>query len=371
MRGVLWCCLLAPLLVPWALPVSAFSQEGGIRVTPDEAHQRVDITLDGLPFTSYIWPSTLKKPTLYPLIGPGGIDLTRGYPLNPQPGDRTDHPHQVGMWLNYGNVNGFDFWNNSDAIKPDRAPKMGTIFQERVVSAKSGANRGELVVESVWTTGAGQKIIDDTTRYVFLKREHARVIDQVTTLKALDRVVFNDDKEGMFGIRVARWLESPTEKGGSFLGLDGKPGAAQPPGAASPAGVYLTSEGKKGDAVWSTRGRWCVLTGSDGKHTMTIAIIDHPLNPDYPTYWHARGYGLFAANPLGRHIFDPAAPPLNFTLEKGQTATFRYRVLLISGTPSAADMNREADAFAAEYRDSAAGKEAARNAAVPPIRSPR
>jgi hypothetical protein len=90
----------------------------GVQVTADEAHQRVDITIDGKPFTSYLWPSGQKKPVLFPLIGPGGIDVTRGYPLAPRPGERVDHPHHAGVWFNYGNVNGFDFWNNSEAIKP-------------------------------------------------------------------------------------------------------------------------------------------------------------------------------------------------------------------------------------------------------------
>ena len=64
-------------------------------------------------------------------------------------------------------------------------------------------------------------------------------------------------------------------------------------------GVYLTSEGTKGAAVWGTRGRWCTLSGTVGAEPVSIAILDHPQNPGHPTYWHARGYGLFAANPLG------------------------------------------------------------------------
>src|SRR6202012_2976776 len=112
-------------------------------------------------------------------------------------------------------------------------------------------------------------------------------------------------------------------------------------------GVYLTSEGVKGDAVWSTRVRWCSLTGHDpDHHTVTIAILDPPENPGYPTYWHARGYGLFAANPLGRSIFDPKQPPFNFTIEKGASATFRYRVILYSHPAGPDEVNREADAFA-------------------------
>jgi hypothetical protein len=111
--------------------------------------------------------------------------------------------------------------------------------------------------------------------------------------------------------------------------------------------VYRTSEGKEGDAVWSTRGRWCTLTGTTGEKTVSIAILDHPGNPGYPTYWHARGYGLFAANPLGDSIFDAKAPVHNFTIEKDQSATFRYRVILFAHAAGADEMNRESAEYAA------------------------
>lgn len=327
------------------------ARTSGVQVVADEANRRVDITIDGQPFTSYLWPTTLKKPVLYPLITDEGITVTRGYPLEPRPHERVDHPHHAGMWFNYGNVNGFDFWNNSDAIKPEDRAKMGTILQTKIVSAKSGADRGELVVDSVWVTGKGDRILDQTTRYIFSRRPRARVIDEVITLKALDRAVFNDDKEGVLGIRVAHWLESPDEKGGVFLDANGRPTKVDAADTTEATGVYLTSEGVKGGAVWSTRGRWCSLTGHDPQaHTVTIAILDHPLNPGYPTYWHARGYGLFAANPLGRSIFDPKQAAFNYTLEKGQTATFRYRVLLISHEATTESLNQEADQFAAEYK---------------------
>jgi hypothetical protein len=176
------------------------------------------------------------------------------------------------------------------------------------------------------------------------------MIDLVVTLHALDRAVFHDDKEGALGIRVARWLESANEKGGTFTDANGRPTevpAANSPGA---TGVYLTSEGKQGDQAWGTRGRWCALTGNTGGREVTIAIFDHPGNPNYPTYWHARGYGLFAANPLGQHIFDPKAPQLDYTLDKNQNVTFTYRILLLPRAPQPGEMNRDADAFAAEYR---------------------
>ncbi len=328
--------------------VSAYAQ--GVQVVANEAERRVDITMDGKPFTSYIWPTSLKKPVLYPLITDEDVTVTRGYPLQPRQGERVDHPHHAGLWFNYGDVNGFDFWNNSDAIKPEDRHKMGSITQTKIVSMKSGADRGELVVESLWVTGENKQILAETTRYVFARKAHARVIDEVVTLKALDRAVFHDDKEGVLGMRVAGWLESPDEKGGEFIDASGKPTKVQAGGSTGASGVYLTSEGVKGGAAWGTRGRWCSLTGHTGEHTVTIAILDHPGNPGYPTYWHARGYGLFAANPLGRSIFDPKQSAFNFTLEKDQTATFRYRVMLVSGEMSAEELNREADAFAGEIK---------------------
>lgn len=318
----------------------------GVQVVADEAHRRVDITIDGQPFTAYIWPTSLKKPVLFPLISDEGISVTRGFPLDPRPGERVDHPHHAGLWFNYGNANGFDFWNNSDAIKPEMRAKMGIVVFKKILATRTGPDTGELLVESAWITGENQAILDQTTRYIFSRRDHARAIDQVVTLKALDRVVFNDDKEGLLGMRVAHWLESPDEKGGVFTDASGRPTKVEAAAATDATGVYLTSEGVKGEAAWATRGRWCSLTGHTGNHTVAIAIFDSPHNPGYPTYWHARGYGLFAANPLGRSIFDPKQPAFNFTIEKNQTAVFRYRVIVYSRAATVDELNREADAFA-------------------------
>jgi hypothetical protein len=321
-----------------------------VQVVSDEAHRRIDITIDGQPFTSYIWPVSLKKPVLYPLVSDEGIIVTRGFPLEPQPDERVDHPHHAGLWFNYGNANGFDFWNNSDAIKPDSRAKMGTIVFEKILSVQSGPDAAELDVESTWITGENHPILDQTTRYIFSRRNHARAIDQVVTLRALDRVVFNDDKEGLLGMRVARWLESPDEKGGVFMDANGRPTKVDSAGTKDATGMYLTSEGVKGETAWATRGRWCSLTGHTRTHTVTIAIFDNPNNPGYPTYWHARGYGLFAANPLGRSIFDPKQPAFNFTIEKNQSAVFRYRMILYSHDAGVDELNREADTFATEYK---------------------
>jgi Family of unknown function (DUF6807) len=318
-----------------------------IQVVPNEAARRVDVTIDGKPFTSYIYPTTLKKPTLFPLRSAAGTIVTRGFPLEPRKGERVDHPHHVGLWLNHGDVNGFDFWNNSDAIPAAQAPKMGTILHRRVVDAKSGADAGELTVETEWVKPDGKPLLREQTRFVFRGSADSRTIDRITTLTALgERVVFKDNKEAFIGMRVARGLEQPDDKPEIFTDESGKPAGEKVVANAGVTGQYISSEGLKGDAVWGTRGRWALLSGTVEGEPITLAILDHPSNPGFPTYWHARGYGLFAANPLGESIFTEGKKELNLTLEPGQSTSFRYRVLILSGSIPPAGIEKEYVAFA-------------------------
>jgi len=142
----------------------------------------------------------------------------------------------------------------------------------------------------------------------------------------------------------------PRKRAASSWDASGHPTKVEAADTSSATGVYLTSEGIQGDAVWSTRGRWCTLTGHTGPHTAAIAIIDHPSNPGYPTTWHARGLRPLRRKSSRPSIFNPKLPTLNLTLEKNQTATFRYRVILFSHAATAKEMNSEADAFAAEMK---------------------
>jgi hypothetical protein len=302
-----------------------------IQVLPNEAERRVDISIDGKSFTSYIWPEKLAKPVLYPLRSARGTLVTRGFPLDPRPGERIDHPHHVGLWFNYGNVNGFDFWNNSQAIAPEDAPKMGNIRHRAITLANSGRDQGVLEIDADWITGKQQLILKEHTRFVFRGGANFRAIDRITTLQALsERVAFPDDKEGLLGMRVVRALEAPSGTAEVFTDAAGRPTTVARLDNTGVNGVYLTSEGKKGDAAWGSRGRWCNLSGQLGDEPVTITILDHPGNPGFPTFWHARGYGLFAANPLGQNIFTHGKQQLSFSLAPGQSVTFRYRILVSS-----------------------------------------
>ena len=311
-----------------------------VAVVVNEQEHRADVTIAGQPFTSYIWPSTLKKPVLYPLRTAKGTIVTRGFPLEQRPGERVDHPHHAGLWFNYENVNGIDFWNNSDAIKPENAPKMGTILHRSIVSAKSGTQSGELEVETEWVTFEKKVLLKERTEFVFRGGPGFRSVDRITTLHALDtKVDFKDEKDGMLGLRVVRALEIPSDKPEVYTDASGRPTTVAKLDNTGVDGTYLTSEGKKGDAAWGTRGRWCNLSGMVGDEPVTITILDHPANPGFPTYWHARGYGLFAANPLGQKVFSAGKQELNFSLAPNTNATFRYRILISSviSTPEATE----------------------------------
>ena len=319
-----------------------------VTVTPSEAARRVDVTIGGAPFTSYIWPDRLRKPVLYPIRSAAGTLVTRGWPLDPRPGERVDHPHHVGLWLNYESVNGVDFWNNSDALKPEEAARMGTIVHRKIVSSKNGADRGELITEMDWVLPSGKTILHERALFSFSGDKDARRIERVSTLTALDeRVVFADAKDGMLGMRVARQLEQPSTEPQVYTDIAGRATNVPAMDNTGVTGEYTSSEGRKGDAVWSTRGRWTMLSGKIRDEALTVAILDHPKNPGFPTYWHARGYGLFAANPLGQKVFSNGKETLNFTIEPHASATFRYSVVVLEGAATPERVEREYTAFAA------------------------
>ena len=322
----------------------------GVQLIDKPAEKKVAVLIDGQPFTDYFYPETdvLKKAVLYPLRTANGTIITRGWPLDPRPAERIDHPHHVGMWLNYEDVNGHDFWNNSNT-PPNPKGVYGTIVHTGIKTLKSGKKNAKLVVTANWMDKDGKVMLEETTTYVFSGAKNRRLIDRITTLTAKTDVLFKDVKDGMFAIRVARQLEHPSKQPDVFTDASGVATKVPVMDNAGVVGSYRNSEGVEGEAVWSKRARWCNLRGQIATETINLAIIDHPKNAGYPTYWHARGYGLFAANPLGMKVFSNGKDELNFKILSGQSATFRYRVLIASESLSDATLNDSAADFGRQY----------------------
>jgi Methane oxygenase PmoA len=316
-------------------------------VTENKTAKRVDITVDGKPFTSYIYPDVLKKPVLYPLRTSRGTLITRGWPMDPRPGERVDHPHHVGMWFNYGDVNGLDFWNNSTDIPAEKKNAYGTIKHRKVNKMTSGKDKAELEVTMDWQKPDGTTLLQEDTKFIFSGTGNMRTIERITKLTAgKEDVTFKDNKEGVIGIRLARELEHPSNKPEVFTDASGKATPVAKLNNEGVTGKYRSSEGKEGDDVWGTRGKWVNLTGTIGQEQVSLVLMDNPKNVGFPTYWHARGYGLFAANPLGQKEFSKGKEELNYKLPAGKSVTFRYKVLIHSGGMTDQQVNAAYQQFA-------------------------
>ncbi len=309
----------------------AFAQTGEkVNVLKEVNKNKVDVFIGSKPFTSFLYPDTLEKPVLYPVFTAEGTDVTRGFPLNPKPGDPTDHPHHIGIWFNYENVNGLDFWNNSYAIPKEKKSQYGWIKTDKILNLKSGA-KGVLAYHANWVNQQNSVLLEETTQFEFTAVGHERLIDRTTTLKANTDVNFTDAKDGLLGMRLAHQLQMPTKEDQKFTDDKGNVTIVKGGTDNVANGNYITSEGKTGNDAWSTRGNWCKVYGKMGTDSVSVVLNDHPQNPSYPTFWHARGYGLFAANPLGEKIFTNGKSAKNLQLKKGQSITFRYRVVVDEG----------------------------------------
>lgn len=209
-------------------------------------------------------------------------------------------------------------------------------------------NTALLKVAAQWQRQDRKVLLNEQTTFRFRIVGNDLLIDRETKLTATDTtVVFKDIKDGLMAIRVARELEMPSNGAANFT--DDKGNITHVPKVSNEGitGMYYASNGLIGDSVWSSKGTWVKLTGNKDGRDITIAIIDHPSNPGFPAYWHARGYGLFAINPLGRAIFSNGKEVLNLTLAPKQSTTFKYRLIVRSGTHIT---NEEMDAFSIDYR---------------------
>ena len=307
-----------------------FPQEG-VTFKRDEDQQKIEIWINGQHISTYLYQDELKKAVLYPLKTLSGKVLTRGFPLDTRPGERVDHRHHLGHWFNYGDVNGLDVWNNSSDRPVEKRHRYGEIRLQEILKIEEGKEKGELITSSHWVDHEGKVLLEEKTTFHFQEKEGVIIIDRISELSAKEDISFKDNKEGMFAIRVRRELELPSDKPGLFAGRNGEIPQEKSQSSLPAGGNYESSEGTVGGEVWGSRAKWMKLGGELAGERVEIIILDHPENPGYPTYWHARAYGLFSANPLGQEVFSKGKEQLNFQLPGGSAQTFRFRILIKEG----------------------------------------
>jgi len=283
-----------------------------------DADGKVRVEIGGQLFTEYHYQN-VARPYLYPIIGPGGVGMTRNWPMQQTTNETTDHVHHKGLWYAHGNVNGVDCWSEQK--------EFGRTIHEKFLGMAGNA----ISEACTWVDHAGKPLCSDERTIRFHSHGAERVIDfEITLIASQGPLTFGDTKEGSMSIRLP-------------LTMSVKGKGAQ--------GHIVTSAGERDVAAWGKPAAWVDYYGSVGGKVQGVAIFDSPQNPRHPTTWHVRDYGLFAANPYGLHDFDKSKPKGagDLKLAAGERATFRYRFVFHTGD--------EKEGRVAElYREFAAGQ---------------
>ncbi len=312
----------------WGISLSAalaLALPLGAQVTFTPRADRIAVEIDGKPYTTFFLAPDGNKPYLYPLSTARGATVTRHFPMETFPGETDDHPHQRGLFFAHGDINGTNFWATEAGSD---IPNMGHMKLRKAPEAKGGAKSGTIRAVFDGIDAHGRPIMTETRGIVFYSDPRLRTIDYEIEIRATERLVFADTKEGTFGIRLATSMTE--DKGGRMVNAEGK-------------------ETEKN--VWGQRSPWVDYAGPVDGRTVGVAIFDNPGNPRYPTYWHARAYGLFAANVFGvRDFTGDKTRDGSMTVERGQAIRFRYRVTIHEGDAKAAGIAELYRQYAAERR---------------------
>lgn len=299
-----------------------------IKIISDEAKQRIDVLIDGKLFTSYRYEERIRRPVLLPVMSVGGNFVTRGFPIETRNGETINHPHQVGVSFVYGDVNGFDFWNNSPYRSAEELKRMGTIVHRKLLKTKGGKGKTEFVTQSDWVSPKSEILLSETAKFIFRIEGKNRIIDRETELTANGQdITFGDNKEGLFMIHLNRQLQQNNQFPVKIT--DEKGNISEAKTGDNLTGEYLNSEGLIGEKIFGTLGRWASVSGKINDENLTIAIFDNRANHNFSaSSMMVRPYGLLALNPFGRKAYEPNAEARKFILSKGKSIKFKHRLVI-------------------------------------------
>ena len=273
---------------------------------------QIDVVIAGRPFATYYFDPGVAKPYLFPLRTAKGTVITRSFPrLNDIARELRAEPHQRAMYFAHGSINGFDFWGEAafaNASSHSVSTFGRTVF--RGLDEMTGGPESGALEATFDLVAPGGAIGEEVQRYRFGGDEASRIVDCEFAIRATHGpITMGDTKEGTFAIRVVKALDSPP---GHMVNASG-------------------ATGEKG--IWGKRSNWVDYSGRVAGEDVGIAIFDDPRNLRSPTYWHARAYGLFAANPFGVKLFTgDRSQDGSYTIPAGGSLTLRYRVLIHHGS---------------------------------------
>jgi hypothetical protein len=297
-------------------------QIAAAEVTVERSEKGAVVKIDGQPFAEYLTRSG-HQPAVWPIIGPTGQPMTRSYPAGPTlAGEMTDHPHHHSLWFTHGDVNGKDFWRSNEESRQDNQ-----IVHREFVTTESGET-GKIVTRNDWIAD-DKKVCEDERTLVFGADQYGRYIDFLVTIVASEGdVTFGETKEGAFGVRMSAPLTVDSHEGAHIV----------------------NSRGQVDDKAWGMFAEWVDDYGPVDGEVVGLAMFSDPKNFRHPTRWHARTYGLLAANPFGDGEFAPddSQPKQGAkTIAQGEKLPLHYRIYLHSGDPKQANIAAAFRAFAA------------------------
>lgn len=251
---------------------------------------RMEVYIGGKFFTAYVYDTAFKKPYLGPVMAEDGkTSFTR------LDFETTEHPHQRSIISAVGDVNGVDFWNENKIFGLERHQSYADV--------ESGAAYARISANILWKSQEDVPFVDERRTFTFYNQsEGCRYIDiEMAFTASYGDVHFGQTKEaGPLGVRMNEALRA--DRGGRFVNSYG---------------------GENEEECWSKSASFCDYKGEIDGHLYGIAIFDNEKNERYPTAWHIRNYGLFAANNL---YFKGG-----LTIAKGQTLVYRFRLCFYEG----------------------------------------
>ena len=302
-----------------AVPLAAQT----VTVKPIDTGLRIEV--DGQLFTEYL-TKDVPRPFFYPIIGAAGENIVRNFPMKAGvEGEPQDHPHHKGLWFTHGSVNGMDFWSETKDFGKQQHVSFGEI--------KADGAKGSFTSDTKWVSHDGAPVLSDSRKITIVALPNGeKQLDFDITLKATEGdVVFEDTKEGSMAIRLCPQL--------SFKDKEA-------------TGHAYNSNNDKQKDIWGKKAGWVCYYGPDPKgNTVGVVMFEHPKNFRAPTTWHARDYGLFAANPWGLHDFEGKKDEKNlgdYKIEKGGSLTLRYRFYFANGKPKPDGLEERFKAYSAE-----------------------
>jgi hypothetical protein len=275
-----------------------------MQVTP-QPNGQASIERDGDEISRYWFDTDLKRPFLFPMIGPAGRSLTRmGHPRDPN-----SHSHHNSVWVSHHDVSGVDFWGDGG---------KGRIVPKRVVRYEDTEAEALIQVQNAWVDDAGKPLLNEyrTMRFQPLDENEWRLVLDIELTPVATAVTLGKTPFGLVGVRMAKTI-----------------------GVHDGGGTIRNSEGgvDEEQVLWK-RARWVDYSGPISREAIEgITLMDHPGNPNHPTYFHVRNDGWMGTS----LTYD--APR---TLEAGDKLNLRYGLWVHAGEPGRERIDEQFAEFA-------------------------